>query len=484
MLTDQLCVSCGCQITEAQLQNSEAIRHGPRVYCRVCAELILMPEDLVEGGVKRTPRTPLPAAAVAAPAGKSRKNEGGFEVVEELKVMPVAPVAPVARVVPSVLEGEDTWLSPIKKKLSPPEAPPSIKAPELKTPEKSAPKVIEDDDWFKPAKNQPAASADPGEATVDYVAPPRFSDEPPLKPSIRRPPEAPAQEDHVDADAEPVSSGAAVKPDDENEDEPEVAEKFAKPSKVKAKFGRPGKEGSKVVAPVAPEAEADDDAEEDGDDQEEPAEEPRRFSSKGKKLKHGRLKGKRPFPKSAPAAEEAEVVAEADEEGTDDEPEAPPIKKNSQRVPIAGSAGSERITRRDRTSRSSREREQNDERESGKKGKGSKGARAAGMSSNMMIGIGAGVFAVLLLGVFAFSGGGNDSKKTAVQKVDEEDNDKTTSQEYARRAKAREDSGDKKAAYDLYGKAAVRAEKEGSTGQAKIYGIHQQTIRSTFHIND
>jgi hypothetical protein len=117
-LNSQTCAACGCDVPEIALRSGRALRHGSRVYCNECANLIMSPEErAAASGVG------LMAAGQPEQKVKSTRMADGIEVVEEFRISagPLAPVVPKkansapARVEESMQNTEDDWFKPAKQ---------------------------------------------------------------------------------------------------------------------------------------------------------------------------------------------------------------------------------------------------------------------------------------------------------------------------------------------------------------------------------
>ncbi len=107
-----------------------------------------------------------------------------------------------------------------------------------------------------------------------------------------------------------------------------------------------------------------------------------------------------------------------------------------------------------------------------------RGSSSPGMSTGMLIGIGAGVLVLAVIGFAVLGGGGNsDAPKEVPKEKLVDDGDKTPSGTYVKMAEQSLAAGDRVKAAHYYSRAGEQAQHEGSTSAAQKYEMKAYDLR-------
>jgi hypothetical protein len=402
------------------------VRHGDRIYCVECAQLIMTPANIRA------------ATAKASQGSKTVSRENEIEVLEEysIKIGDDTPAAkPAAKSAAKARAGNQTGFEVVEEvhiaidrvPVPTPKARPS----QRKEAKSTVASVDEHDDWFKSSK--PSAS-EPEEEVVEQ----------PRQSAAKI---APAPRGGVSnrLPASPKNSGRM---------------NGAKPSARVMPKNKPQPEPEEVAPPIEDEpapqvAEMVDENEAPAESEERSA--PGKISRRGKSVRPSGRMGAVGVPKKMSGRGPA----------VDDSPKGPSSERNG------------KSSRRMEAAKSSRrsEREEREEKRDKKRG-----SSQQGMSTGMMVGIGVGVVALLMIG-FALSGKNEDSSTSKKKSALVDEGDKTPSSTYVKMAEESLSAGDKAKAGYYYSRAGDQAQREGNQAQAQSYAMKAYDIKKFTTLN-
>lgn len=309
----------------------------------------------------------------------------------------------------------------------------------------------DDDEWFKPRNSGSVGTADAGSA-------PRIS----VKPAAAAPAPVPVAPRPA-AKSSGVSSRVGMKPATTGPAAPSTSGRVAPPS---------ARMNAVPAATVSPKASVVLEPKKSGRIS---SVKPTAPLSKNSSRRGSAIRPPAFVQAEAPAPEVAEVVDEPEQDVV-----ASPVVdrkgKSSRRMPAAKSSVSARATSSSRSSKRD-EREEKDGKKDKDKKKGAKGG-----DMTMIYGGVAAVVVLIMIAVFATSGGKDD--ETGAKAVNKEEIDKTPSGQYASRAEKELASGSRKEAMRLYTKASEQAEREGNSSKALNYNMKAMDLMKSSKLKD